>query len=59
MNQQIKQPTPLEALDFLDQMASKVTGDRITHINIQAAVDLIREALAPKPEGETPAEPLD
>lgn len=46
MNQQPKQPTPLEALEFLNQVTGQVNADRNTHINIQAAVELIKQALA-------------
>lgn len=53
-----EQQTPEQALKFLDNVASTVAGSRLDHVNIQRAVDTIRQAL-PQPEKEAEAEAED
>lgn len=38
--------TPLDALQFLDSVLSKVGGSRQDHVNIQGAIGIIGKALA-------------
>lgn len=37
--------TPLEALQFLDSVLSKVGGSRQDHVNIQGSIGIIAKAL--------------
>ena len=52
-------PTPLEALNAIDQWLGKLSGpgiDRTAHIQMQAAVQIVEKALPPL-EGTTEPKP--
>ena len=49
-DQKPQQPSPLEALKFLDEVLGKVPGSRQDHVAIQGAVGVIGMALQPQPE---------
>jgi hypothetical protein len=55
-----RQATPHEALNAVDQWLAKLSGpgiDRNAHIQMQAAIKIIGEALPSEKDEATPAEP--
>lgn len=50
--------TPQQALNFLDQLASKAPVERSLHAQAQNAVKILNEAIAPKNPSVDPVQPL-
>lgn len=42
--------TVTEALDLVDNILARVSGNREDHVRMQIAMNVIREAAMPKPE---------
>jgi hypothetical protein len=47
--------TPQEALNLLDKIVSEVNLNRVTHIQVQLAVEALRKAITPQPKPEKKA----